>query len=57
VHAISLATASLTSARGRAADSWNPRVHMKEENVSLRGEIALLRERKQAITPLIHRLI
>jgi len=44
VHAISLATASMTSARGWAADSWNPRVRMKEENVGLRGEIALLRE-------------
>ncbi len=44
VHAISLATASLTSARGWAADSWNPRVRLKEENVGLRSEIALLRE-------------
>jgi len=44
VHAISLATASLTSAWGWAADSWNPRVRPKDENVSLRGEIALLRE-------------
>lgn len=44
VHAISLATASLTSARGRVADSWNPRVRLHEENLGLRGEIALLRE-------------
>ena len=44
VHAISLATASLTSARGQAADSWNPRVRLHEENLGLRGEIALLRE-------------
>jgi transcriptional regulator with XRE-family HTH domain len=44
VQAISLATASLTSARGWAADSWNPEVRTKEENVGLRGEIARLRE-------------
>lgn len=44
VHAISLATASLTSARGWASESWNPRVRLNEENLGLRGEIALLRE-------------
>jgi len=44
VHAISLATASLTSARGWAADSWNPHLRQREEVLGLRGEIALLRE-------------
>ncbi len=44
IHAISLARFSLTAARGHAANSWNARIRLREENDRLRQEIALLRE-------------
>ena len=44
VHAISLAQFSLTASRGWAANSWNARVRLREENDRLRQEIGLLRE-------------
>jgi hypothetical protein len=44
VHAISLAQASLAVARGWAANSWDPRVRLQEQNDRLRQEIRLLLE-------------
>jgi transposase InsO family protein len=44
VHAISLAQASLVTTRGWAADSWNVRVRLQEENIGLRHEVSLLVE-------------
>jgi len=44
VHAISLAHISLTATRGCAADSWNARIRLKEENDRLGQEIRLLLE-------------
>jgi transposase InsO family protein len=44
VHAISLAQASLTVARGWAANSWDASVRLQEENDRLRQEIHLLLE-------------
>ena len=44
VHAISFAQASLTAARGWAANSWDTRVRLQEENDRLRQEIHLLLE-------------
>jgi hypothetical protein len=44
VHAISLAQASLTATRNRAADHWNARVQLRVENDRLRQEILMLRE-------------
>jgi putative transposase len=44
VHAISLAHFSLTASRGWAANSWNARVRLREENDRLRQETHLLRE-------------
>ena len=44
VHAVSMAQASLTIARGWAANSANARIRLKTENEQLRQEIGLLRE-------------
>ena len=44
VHAISLAHASMTATRGWAANSWNARLRLKEENDRLQQEIGLLRQ-------------
>ena len=44
IHAISLARFSLTAARGHAANSWDARIRLREENDRLRREIALLQE-------------
>ena len=44
IHAISLAHVSLTSTRSWAANSWNARVRLKEENDRLRQELALILE-------------
>jgi transposase InsO family protein len=44
VHAISLAHISLTVTRGWAANSWNARIRLKEENDRLRQEIYPLLE-------------
>lgn len=44
MHAISLAHASLTIARGWAANSWNARIRLKEENDRLWQENRLLLE-------------
>ena len=44
MHAISLAHISLTATRGWAANSWNARVRLKEENDRLGQEIRLLLE-------------
>jgi len=44
IQAISLAQFSLTAARGLAANSWNARIRLKQENDRLRQEIALFTE-------------
>lgn len=44
IHAISLARFSLIAARGHAANSWNARIRLREENDRLLQEIALLQE-------------
>jgi len=44
VHAISLAHFSITATRGWAANSWNARIRLKEENDRLGQEIRLLLE-------------
>ena len=44
LHAISLAHFSLTYTRSWAANSWNARVRLKQENDRLRQELALLHE-------------
>ncbi len=42
IHAISLAHFSLISTRSWAANSWNARIRLKQENDRLRQEIAIL---------------
>jgi hypothetical protein len=42
LHAISLAHFSLTFTRSWAANSWNARIRLKQENDRLRQELALL---------------
>jgi transposase-like protein len=44
LHAISLAHFSLTYTRSWAANSWNARIRLKQENDRLQQELALLRE-------------
>jgi len=44
LHAISLAHFSLTFTRSVAANSWNARIRLREENDRLRQELALIRE-------------
>jgi hypothetical protein len=44
LHAISLAHFSLTYTRSWAANSWNARIRLKQENDRLRQELALLHE-------------
>jgi hypothetical protein len=44
LHAISLAHFSLTYTRSWAANSWNARIRLKQENDRLQAELALLRE-------------
>ena len=44
VHAIAMAQASLTAARGRAANRYDARLRLKQENDRLRQEISLLTE-------------
>ena len=44
LHAISLAHFSLTYTRRWAANSWNARIRLKQENDRLQQELALLRE-------------
>jgi putative transposase len=44
LHAISLAHFSLTFTRSHAANSWNGRIRLKQENDRLRQELGLLRE-------------
>ena len=44
LHAISLAHFSLTFTRSWAANSWNARIRLKQENDRFREELALLRE-------------
>jgi transcriptional regulator with XRE-family HTH domain len=44
LHAISLAHASMTATHGWAANSWDSRVRLKEENGRLQQEIGLLRQ-------------
>jgi len=44
LHAISLAQYSLTYTRSWAANSWNARIRLKQENDRLRQELALVRE-------------
>jgi transposase InsO family protein len=44
IQVISLAHFSLITTRGWAANSWNARVRLKQENERLRQELALLRE-------------
>ena len=44
LHAISLAHFSLTYTRSWAANSWNARIRLKQENDRLRQELALVRE-------------
>jgi transposase InsO family protein len=44
IHAISLAQFSVTHTRSWAADSWNARIRLKQENDRLRQEVALLVE-------------
>ena len=47
LHAISLAHFSLTFTRSWAANSWNARIRLKQENDRLRQEIALLVEEQR----------
>ena len=44
IHAISLAQFSLTHTRSWAANNWNARIRLKQENDRLRQELALLIE-------------
>jgi hypothetical protein len=44
IHTISLARFSLTAARGRAANNWNARIRLKEDNDRLRRDAVLRRE-------------
>ena len=44
IHAISLAQFSLTHTRSWAANSWNARIRLKQQNDWLRQEVALLIE-------------
>ena len=44
LHAISLAHFSLTYTRSWAANSWNARIRLKQENDRLQQELALVRE-------------
>jgi len=44
IHAISLAHVSLTGTRSWAANSWNARIRLKQENDRLRQELALVLE-------------
>lgn len=44
IHAISLAQFSLTHTRSWAANNWNARIRLKQENGRLRQEVALLME-------------
>ena len=44
LHAISLAHFSLTFTRSVAANSWNARIRLKQENDRLQQDLALLRE-------------
>ena len=44
LHAISLAHFSLTYTRSWAANSWNARIRLKQENDRFRQELSLLRE-------------
>ncbi len=44
LHAISLAHFSLTYTRSWAANSWNARIRLKQENDRLHQELALIRE-------------
>jgi transposase InsO family protein len=44
LHAISLAHFSLTYTRSWAANSWNARIRLKQENDRVRQELALVRE-------------
>jgi putative transposase len=44
LHAVSLAQSSLTAARGWAANSYDARLRLKQENDRLRQEISLLKE-------------
>jgi hypothetical protein len=42
IHVISLAHYSLTSTRSWAANNWNARIRLKQQNDRLRQEVALL---------------
>ncbi len=42
IHAISLAQFSLTHTRSWAANNWNARIRLKQENDRLRQEMAIL---------------
>ena len=44
IHAISLAQFSLTHTRSWAANNWNARIRLKQENDRLRQEVSLLIE-------------
>ena len=44
LHPVSLAQCSLTAARGWAANSYDARLRLKQENDRLRQEISLLKE-------------
>ena len=44
IHTISLAQFSLTHTRSWAANNWNDRLRLKQENDRLRQEVALLIE-------------
>ena len=44
IHAISLAQFSLTHTRSWAANNWNARIRLKQENDRLRQEVALVQE-------------
>ena len=44
LHVISLAHFSLTFTRSWAANSWNARIRLEQENDRLQQELALLRE-------------
>ncbi len=45
IHAISLANFSLTSTRSWAANSWNARIRLKQENDRFRQELAPFKRR------------
>jgi hypothetical protein len=44
LHAISLAHFSLAYTRSWAANSWNARIRLKQENDRLRQELGLIQE-------------